>query len=266
MKLKGDLYKPSGRGPFPALILVHGGGWIYGSKDQWKIWGPYLANIGIASFAISYRLAEKNHPVYPRNIWDVKSAIQFIRGKAPDLGIDAKRIGGMGSSAGAHLVSMMVLAGDNPAFDSPYRDEPWHSKSAKLEVAIVVSGIYDLIAQWEHDQIHRPYEHYTERFLGGNPMDNRERFYQASPVYHASLQNASETKWLVGWGTADNFVDFERQSIPFVTHLSRANAMTRVAELAGADHFWWNFSPVTSDHSRVFAEKIPDFLFSRVGW
>ena len=64
--LAGDLYLPKGAGPFPALVGVHGGGWVQGVRGQFQHWGKYLAARGVALFAVSYRLAtEKEEP----NIW-----------------------------------------------------------------------------------------------------------------------------------------------------------------------------------------------------
>ena len=121
----------------------------------------------------------------------------------------------------------MTLAGEDPIFQSPYTDEAWYGDSAKIDVAVVMCGVYDMISQWEHDQITRPMDHITERYMGGTPMNMREKFYQASPLYHASSQNAVGTKWLLAWGTADSVVDYKTQSLPFLTALTRAGAFAR---------------------------------------
>ena len=52
--LAGDLYLPKGTGPFPALVGVHGGGWVQGVRGQFQHWGKYLAARGVALFAISF--------------------------------------------------------------------------------------------------------------------------------------------------------------------------------------------------------------------
>ncbi|MHB2035255.1 MAG: prolyl oligopeptidase family serine peptidase [Nitrososphaerales archaeon] len=171
----------------------------------------------------------------------------------------------MGTSAGVHLLSLMALAGDAPVFQSPYTEETWHGYSAKLDVAIVTCGIYDMISQWEHDQLMRPLDHITERYMGGTPMSIREKFYQASPLYHASSQNAAGTKWLIAWGTADNVVDYKIQALPFLTALTRAGALVRSVELVGAEHFW-TMEPLDSDvHCRIFTGRLPQF-FTNCGW
>ena len=80
--LAGDLYLPKGAGPFPALIGVHGGGWVQGARGQFQHWGPYLAARGIALFAISYRFAKVGQKTFPYAVQDVLAGIQYVRGNA----------------------------------------------------------------------------------------------------------------------------------------------------------------------------------------
>ena len=77
----------------------HGGGWQAGSRASYKYWGPFLARNGYALFSIDYRLRKAG--TYPGSVYDVKAAVQFVRARAADLGLDPERIGLMGDSAGA---------------------------------------------------------------------------------------------------------------------------------------------------------------------
>src|SRR5262245_54660647 len=101
IKLSGDLYLPKGVAKAPVVVAVHGGGWQNGNRIAFKYLGPHLAKNGIGLFSVSYRLG--NNGIYPKEVYDVKSAIQFVRAKAGDLGVDPDRIGLMGMSAGANL-------------------------------------------------------------------------------------------------------------------------------------------------------------------
>ncbi len=94
----------------PALVAVHGGGWVAGARSALQYWGPYLAARGIAVFAISYRLATKTK-TFPEAVQDVLAGVQFLRGKASAFGIDPARIGLLGASAGAHLAALAALGG-----------------------------------------------------------------------------------------------------------------------------------------------------------
>ena len=108
VELAGDLYLPKGAKGAPALVAVHGGGWVAGVRGAYQYWGPYLAARGIAVFSISYRLATKTK-TFPEAVQDVLAGVQFLRGKAGAFGIDPSRIGLLGASAGAHLAALAAL-------------------------------------------------------------------------------------------------------------------------------------------------------------
>ena len=112
--LTGDYYAPSGPGPFPALIALHGGFWKRGSAEGYQYWGPYLAQRGYALFSVNYRLVEGTKNRYPAAVHDTRAAVQFLRSKAAALKVDPDRIGFIGDSAEAHLAALVALAGDTP--------------------------------------------------------------------------------------------------------------------------------------------------------
>src|SRR5262249_32702180 len=97
-RLLGDLYLPKGLDKAPVLVAVHGGGWQVGNRKFYGHWGNCLAQNGYAVFSIEYRLMKPGLKTYPGAVYDVKSAIQYVRAKAADLGVDADRIGMVGDS------------------------------------------------------------------------------------------------------------------------------------------------------------------------
>ena len=105
--LKLDAHIPEGKGPFPAVILVHGGGWTAGHKTVNFVQAlfPLLDKTGMAWFTIDYRLAPK-HP-YPAARLDVEAAVAFVKRNARKYHVDPKRIALMGESAGGHLVNLV---------------------------------------------------------------------------------------------------------------------------------------------------------------
>src|SRR5262245_58816368 len=105
-RLAGELYLPKGLDKAPVLVAVHGGGWQAGSRAIYRYWGPFLAKNGYAVFAVSYRLSKAGTKSYPAAVYDVKAAVQFVRAKAGELGVDPDRMGLMGDSAGAHLAAL----------------------------------------------------------------------------------------------------------------------------------------------------------------
>jgi pectinesterase len=111
--LKLDAFIPPGKGPFPAVIFVHGGGWSAGDKTGGNdpLFAP-LAERGVAWFTINYRLAPKHH--YPAPVEDVHTAILWVKARAQEFNVDPKRLALVGESAGGQLVAQAAaLANDD---------------------------------------------------------------------------------------------------------------------------------------------------------
>src|SRR5882762_914228 len=99
-----DLHVPDGPGPFPAAILVHGGGFDEGSKStNVQPLFDVLANVGFAWFSIDYRLAPEYR--FPQAIEDVNSAIRWVKANAAAYHLDVSKIAIIGESAGGFLVN-----------------------------------------------------------------------------------------------------------------------------------------------------------------
>jgi acetyl esterase/lipase len=240
VKLAGDLYLPKGRDKAPVVIAVHGGGWQIGNPKFYQHWGPHLAKNGYAVFAVSYRLSKPGAKTFPGAVYDVKSAIQFVRANAAQLGVDPDRIALMGDSAGAHLVSLTALAGDEPLFSSEYRSDPHAATPANVKAVVGFYGVYDMQAQWLHDQIARPRDQITEKFLGVSPMQSRRTYFDASPVSYATVEKneKTRTRFLLLHGTHDDIVDPQTQSQAFLAALKQAGFFVRTIVVPGAGHFW----------------------------
>jgi alpha-L-fucosidase 2 len=99
-----DLHIPDGRGPFPAAILIHGGGFDEGSRatNVRPLFEP-LANAGFAWFSIDYRLAPAVH--FPEAIADVNAAILWVKAHASEYHLDPRKIAIIGESAGGFFVN-----------------------------------------------------------------------------------------------------------------------------------------------------------------
>jgi acetyl esterase/lipase len=236
-KLLGDLYLPKGLDKAPVLVAVHGGGWQVGNRKFYTHWGNYLAKNGYAVFAIEYRLMKPGVKTYPGALYDTKAAIQFVRAKASELGVDPERIGLVGDSAGAHLAALVALAGEEPQFSNEYHSQPNAAVSAKVKAAVGFYGVYDMLAQWEHDLVSRPRDNIAEKFLGAAPHTNRKVFFEASPISYATVDKNS-TRFLLLHGTHDDIVDPATQSTAFLNALKQAGFFARTVVIPGAGHFF----------------------------
>ena len=99
-----DLHIPDGPGPFPAAILVHGGGFDAGSKStNMRPTFDLLANAGFAWFSIDYRMAPESR--FPQAREDMESAIKWVKAHATEYHLNAAKIVIMGDSAGGFIVN-----------------------------------------------------------------------------------------------------------------------------------------------------------------
>jgi acetyl esterase/lipase len=112
-----DLYYPSGTGSaLPAIVSVHGGGYVYGDKDLYRFYCMSLAQRGFAVVNFSYRLAPGYR--FPAQLNDVNAVMQFARSHAEEYFIDPHNIFFVGDSAGAQMASQYLAAVTNPAYAS----------------------------------------------------------------------------------------------------------------------------------------------------
>jgi alpha-L-fucosidase 2 len=111
-----DASVPDGPGPFPTVILVHGGGWTAGDKSggpQKGYMAPMhepLTKAGFAWFSINYRLAPKYR--WPAGLEDVETAIRWVKAHAAQYRLDPQRIVLSGESAGGQLINMAAVRAD----------------------------------------------------------------------------------------------------------------------------------------------------------
>lgn len=237
VSLKAHLYSPKGPGKSPAVVAVHGGGWRLANLDNYRYLGPWLAERGYAVLAVTHRLSAPGARAFPEAVQDVRAAVQFLRGQAAELNVDPERIALMGDSSGAHLASLIALAGDHALFKDGNRGDPHGGVPTRVRAAVGVYGVYDLVAQWRHDQVARPREPIVERFLGVSLIDDRRPYFEASPLSYVSARS-NATAFLVVWGTDDDVVDPKQQSGVFLEALKQAGHYVRPVVLAGAPHFW----------------------------
>jgi acetyl esterase/lipase len=257
VELAGDLYLPKGAKAAPALVAVHGGGWVQGARSAFQYWGPYLASRGIGMFSISYRLAAKGK-MFPQAVQDILAGVQFMRGKAGEFGIDPTRIGLLGASAGGHLASLAALGCKK--FTGGYPQDPFASTSAEVKALIGVYGVYDLVAMWTTYQLQGGLDNNIQKFLGAPPMENRQLYFDATPISYATFAN-NKISVLLATGTADDLVDPAEHTQPFMLALKQAGFFVRPCIVQGAPHYWMN-DPIEEPESYAgfIAPRLMRFL------
>lgn len=104
----------------PAIIFIHGGGWVAGSINVFWRQADYFTDKGLVTIEIEYRLLQKGSTESPQIcVEDTRSAVRWVRSHAKELGIDPNRIVLSGSSAGGFLAAFVSTT---PGWDDPTDD------------------------------------------------------------------------------------------------------------------------------------------------
>jgi acetyl esterase len=217
VSLKLDASIPNGPGPFPAAILVHGGGWTKGDKATFvkPLFEP-LSNAGYAWFSINYRLAPAYH--LPDMVSDIETAIRYVKAHAAEYKVDPNRIALIGESAGGHLVGL-VGAENKP--------------DVGMAAIVPFYGPHNLLMRAENSATLPP----GMVALLGIPADtNREdalaALRAASPIAYV---RKGLPPFLLIHGTADPLVPYE-QSVKMCEAIRKAGNECKLITVEGAGH------------------------------
>ncbi|TAL38803.1 MAG: alpha/beta hydrolase [Alphaproteobacteria bacterium] len=139
----GELWLPSGNGPHPVAILIHGGCWMEGSADASQL--AYIAEdlrkSGIAVWNLEYRRLGIKDGGYPGTFHDIAQGIDYLRRISARHALDLSHVAVMGHSAGGHLALWAAGRGSLKKDGSLYRKNP-----LPVHVAVSLAGINDLAA------------------------------------------------------------------------------------------------------------------------
>jgi acetyl esterase len=187
-ELKADVWRPPGGGSAaqadaaeerPAVIVVHGGGWRSGERDDFPLWNAWLASKGYVVFDIDYRLSPP--PSWQDAPADVRCAVGWVKENAARYGVDPERVALMGRSAGGHLALLTAYTqGSAPTRGCDVR---------KLQD----SGVAAVAAFYPPTDLSRlsrlGYLGGMDRFLGGTRDAVPERYRLLSPVSHVDPED-----------------------------------------------------------------------------
>ena len=177
----------------PAVIWVHGGGWSAGNKEGFAASARALAQQGYVCFSINYRLVANGHNCWPAQLDDVQRAVRWVRANAERYGIDPKRIGAIGHSAGGHLVTCL---GTRETRDNS--DASLAQYSSRVACVVDMSGPVDLI-NLENPSV----DQVVHNLLGGTTAERPEAARDASPLYNVDSKSAP---FLILHGQLDELV------------------------------------------------------------
>ncbi|NJR38831.1 MAG: alpha/beta hydrolase [Leptolyngbyaceae cyanobacterium CSU_1_4] len=231
-----NLYRPLQRGKYPAIVVIHGGGWQNGSPNDNADFSQYMAAQGYSVVSIDYRLAPQYQ--FPAQLEDVRTAIAYIQEHADELEVDVNRMALMGRSAGAHLAMLAAYEPDAPP----------------LRAVVNYYGPVNLTTGYQDPPNPDPIgsRGLLRDFLGGTPADLPERYKQASPWNYV---NHAVPPSLLIYGQRDHVVQskFGRK---LYEQLQNTRNQAIFIEIPWAEHaFDAIFQGVSSQVSLYYTER-----------
>ncbi len=219
----GRLHLPAGRGPFPVVVTVHGGGWV--QQQDMAYFEPLAADLadgGVAVWNIEYRRVSAGGG-WPTTLADADDATEALAGPVQEAAggrLDLGRVHVTGHSAGGHLAAWIVGRHTLPP------DAPGGQPRIHVRGAVVMAGVFDLAMA-----VNNGHDRFVSGLLDGLPGERPERYRIASPVEHVPV-GAQVTAL---HGTADTTVD-PAQSGEYVAAAGRAGDPARIVPLDGVGH------------------------------
>jgi acetyl esterase/lipase len=230
-RVRLDIYRPrrpEAAGSLrPAVIQVHGGGWIVGSRLEQGI--PllnHLAANGWIGFNIDYRLSPR--ATMPEHVIDVKRAIAWVRGHADELGADPARIALTGGSAGGHLTALAALTADDQSLQPGFEEA-----DTSVAAAVPFYGVYDFT---DPNTLYSPgiRDWLLPRVIFKQSLAEAPELYRAASPFHRV--HAGAPPFLVFHGEEDSLVPIDDARV-FVDRLASVSSNpARLVELPGAEH------------------------------
>lgn len=210
-----DAFVPQSPGPHPVAILVHGGGWSSGNKQDMEFLFEPLSKADFTWFSINYRLAPKHR--WPACLQDVRAAVKWVKSNAAAYKGDPDKIALVGYSAGGHLVSAAVTLPPNPS---------------TVQAVVGLAAPTDLVADMQRrGGLSSALQHLFDKPQQlDEPTWKLLRLYSPVQYIHSALP-----PFLLVHGTQDTSVPYD-QSISLQTALTKQGVACDLITLQGASH------------------------------
>jgi len=211
VKLQLDLAKPAtGKGPFPCIVFIHGGGWSGGNRHAYRTAIETAARKGYVAVTVSYRLTQPDPQTgqpkepFPAQIHDCKAAVRWVRAHANEHQIDPQKIGVTGGSAGGHL---SLLVGLTDAKDGLEGELGNGGQSSRVQAVCNVFGPTDMPVLFQST----PAVYGLVKALCNGTLEEQPAMYKAvSPVTYISKDDPPV---LTLHGSDDKLVPVEQAMI-----------------------------------------------------
>ncbi len=246
---------PAGRPRRPALMQIHGGGWVIGDKrEQGLPLVNHMAVQGWVGFNVNYRLSPG--ATFPDHLVDLKRALVWIKDHADEYDIDPDFICVTGGSAGGHLTALMGLTVNDPRFQPGFE-----AADTSVAAAVPFYGIYDFTPQGAFGADPETYKKFLEPMvMKAFVADEPEKYELASPIHHL---HADAPPFLAVHGDKDTLAPVE-DARTFVEQLRAVSEQPVLyAEMQGAQHAFEVFPSLRTARVIEGVERFLSTLWER---
>jgi acetyl esterase/lipase len=221
-----DLYLPDGpRAGVPVIVSIHGGGWHSGSKEASP--GTHFTRYGYAVAAINYRLIKQG--VFPAPIHDCKAAVRWLRANGSKYGLDTRRIGAWGASAGGHLAALLGTSGGVADLEGTLGNPGY---SSRVQAVVDYFGPTDL-PKWRPSADPAVNAILSEsQMMGFDVVKYPDRAVRANPITYVS---PDDPPFFIGHGMEDKLVPVSQSEL-LDAALSKAGVASEFHIVPGAGH------------------------------
>jgi acetyl esterase/lipase len=224
--LRLDAHIPDGAGPFPMVVMVHGGGWTTGDKrkDITVVLEPLTKSGEFTWFSINYRMAPTNH--WPACYEDVQTAVRWAKTHAVEYKGDPQRVALMGYSAGGQLACLAAVQA---------------KEDTRVQAVVGFSPPTDMVADTER---RGGLSKSLQALFGRETLDDAAKLLlkEMSPI---NFVKPGLPPFLFVQGDADKTVPYD-QTVAFMSKLKENSVPCEIVTIKGAPHRitdWDKFDP-----------------------
>ncbi|MCB1226677.1 MAG: alpha/beta hydrolase [Verrucomicrobiales bacterium] len=224
-----DVWRPDDDRVLPGILMIHGGGWIGGSKEAFHPMAEALARRGWVVVATSYRLATE--APFPGAVLDVKASLRWMRAHASEWKLDPEKIGAVGGSAGGHLAGMIATTGDHALLE---KDGPWPEFSSRLQAAVLMGAGVDQLQRARESAKPIP----SQRIFFEGTVEEKEAVYREASPFHQLTKDCPPLLFM------DGELDTPGQRyIAMRQRMDELGVPQRMVVIGGEKHGSWGRAP-----------------------
>ncbi|WP_316783890.1 alpha/beta hydrolase [Pedobacter frigiditerrae] len=248
-KLLIDAFLPKSKSKTAAVLIVHGGGWRSGDRSQHIPLAQHLAAKGMASFTVEYRLSTE--AFYPASVFDVKSAVRWLKANAKQFNVDTNKIAILGFSAGGQLASLVGVTENVKKLEG---DIGSFKYSSKVNAVIDIDGTLSFVhpESWELQNINTN-KGASAMWLGYAGNERLDLWKEASPFTYA---NENKVPFLF-LNSAVERMHAGRDD--FKKLMDKKGIYTEIVSFKDSPHSFCLYQPwfdLTVNHITSFLEKV----------